>query len=121
MGSSKTGSIVFIEPEATNAQTRELQNLEFEEGEEIKKILSQLTDFFRPYLPYLEMQHAFLLEMDLVHAKARYAQEIGGLLPEITQDQKQIAYIKAYHPLLSNCILALTIAGNSFAKAFKLE
>jgi DNA mismatch repair protein MutS2 len=100
MGSSKTGSIVFIEPEATNAQTRELQNLEFEEGEEIKKILSQLTDFFRPYLPYLEMQHAFLLEMDLVHAKARYAQEIGGLLPEITQDQKQIAYIKAYHPLL---------------------
>ncbi len=100
MGSSKTGSIVFIEPEATNAQTRELQNLEFEEGEEIKKILSQLTDFFRPYLPYLEMQHAFLLEMDLVHAKACYAQEIGGLLPEITQDQKQIAYIKAYHPLL---------------------
>lgn len=100
MGSSKTGSIVFIEPEATNAQTRELQNLEFEEGEEIKKILSQLTDFFRPYLPYLEMQHAFLLEMDLVHAKAHYAQEIGGLLPEITQDQKQIAYIKAYHPLL---------------------
>ena len=100
MGSSKTGSIVFIEPEATNAQTRELQNLEFEEGEEIKKILSQLTDFLRPYLPYLEMQHAFLLEMDLVHAKARYAQEIGGLLPEITQDQKQIVYIKAYHPLL---------------------
>ena len=100
MGSSKTGSIVFIEPEATNAQTRELQNLEFEEGEEIKKILSQLTDFLRPYLPYLEMQHAFLLEIDLVHAKARYAQEIGGLLPEITQDQKQIVYIKAYHPLL---------------------
>ena len=31
LGSSKTGSIVFIEPEATNAQTRELQNLEFEE------------------------------------------------------------------------------------------
>jgi DNA mismatch repair protein MutS2 len=91
---------VFIEPEATNAQTRELQNLEFEEGEEIKKILSQLTDFLKPYLPYLEMQHAFLLEMDLVHAKARYAQEIGGLLPEITQDQKQIVYIKAYHPLL---------------------
>lgn len=100
MGSSKTGSIVFIEPEATNAQTRELQNFEFEEGEEIKKILSQLTDFFRPYLPYLQMQHAFLLEMDLIHAKARYAQELGGLLPEITEDQRQIAYIKAFHPLL---------------------
>ena len=100
MGSSKTGSIVFIEPEATNTQTRELQNLEFEEGEEIKKILSQLTDFFRPYLPYLELQHAFLLEMDVTHAKATYAKEIGGLLPEITSNERQISYTKAYHPLL---------------------
>ncbi len=100
MGSSKTGSIVFIEPEATNAQTRELKNLEFEEGEEIKKILSKLTDFFRPYLPYLELQHSFLLELDIIHAKARYAQEIGGLLPEIIEDQKQIIYKNAYHPLL---------------------
>ena len=100
MGSSKTGSIVFIEPEATNAQTRELQNLEFEEGEEIKKILSQLTDFFRPYLPYLELQYVFLLELDIIHAKSRYAKEIDGILPEINQEDRQIVYKKAYHPLL---------------------
>ncbi|MDC3276431.1 DNA mismatch repair protein MutS [Flavobacteriaceae bacterium] len=100
MGSSKTGSIVFIEPEATNAQTRELQNLEFEEGEEIKKILSQLTDFFRPYLPYLELQHVFLLELDIIHAKSSYAREIDGILPEINQEERQIVYKKAYHPLL---------------------
>ncbi|MEK9566652.1 MAG: DNA mismatch repair protein MutS [Flavobacteriaceae bacterium] len=100
MGSSKTGSIVFIEPEATHAQTRELQNLEFEEGEEIKKILSQLTDFFRPYLPYLQLQHTFLLELDVIHAKAKYAQEIGGLLPYIAQEEREISYIQAYHPLL---------------------
>ena len=74
--------------------------MEFEEGEEIKKILSQLTDFFRPYLPYLELQHAFLLEMDVTHAKATYAKEIGGLLPEITSNERQISYTKAYHPLL---------------------
>ena len=100
MGSSKTGSIVFIEPETTNAQTRELQNLEFEEGEEIKKILSQLTDFFRPYLPYLELQHSFLLELDIIHAKSKYAQKIDGILPEISQKNRQIVYKKAYHPLL---------------------
>ena len=100
MGSSKTGSIVFIEPEATNNLTRELQNLEFEEGEEIKKILSQLTDFFRPFLPYLELQYSFLLAVDVIHAKSRYAQEIEGVLPEIRQGQRQIAYKKAFHPLL---------------------
>lgn len=100
MGSSKTGSIVFIEPEVTNFQSRELQNLQFEESEEIKKILSQLTDFFRPYLPYLEIQQVFLLNMDVVFAKARYAQEINALLPIINQELQQIDYKKAYHPLL---------------------
>ncbi|MDC1216756.1 DNA mismatch repair protein MutS [Flavobacteriaceae bacterium] len=100
MGSSKTGSIVFIEPETTNAQNRELQNLLFEEGEEIKKILSQLTDFFRPYLPYLRAQHQFLLLLDIVYAKARYAQEIDAILPEINKIKRSIQYKKAYHPLL---------------------
>ncbi|MDC1378066.1 DNA mismatch repair protein MutS [Flavobacteriaceae bacterium] len=100
MGSSKTGSIVFIEPETTNAQNRELQNLLFEEGEEIKKILSQLTDFFRPHLPYLRAQHQFLLLLDIVYAKARYAQEIDAILPEINKKKRSIQYKKAYHPLL---------------------
>ena len=84
----------------TNVQSRELQNLQFEESEEIKKILSQLTDFFRPYLPYLEIQQVFLLNMDVVFAKARYAQEINALLPIINQELQQIDYKKAYHPLL---------------------
>jgi len=100
MGSSKTGSIVFIEPEATHLQTQELQNLTFEEGEEIKKILSQLTDFLRPYLPYLKLQQDFLLNLDLVYAKARYAQEINGVLPIIDLNSRVLNYQKAYHPLL---------------------
>ena len=77
-----------------------MQNLEFEEGEEIKKILSQLTDFFRPFLPYFESQHDFLLGLDVVHAKARYAKEIDGILPKIVQEERQIVYKKAFHPLL---------------------
>ena len=93
-------SCLFIEPEVTNTQTRELQNLEFEESDEIKKILSQLTDFFRPYLPYLELQYRFLLNIDLIHAKSRYAEEIGGILPEIIKDQMKIVYKNAFHPLL---------------------
>ena len=68
MGSSKTGSIVFIEPETTYLQNQELQNLLFEETEEIKKILSELTDFFRPYLPYFQKQHSFLLKFDIIYA-----------------------------------------------------
>ena len=100
MGSSKTGSIVFMEPEATHAQNRELQNLLFEEGEEIKKILSVLTDYFRPHLSYFKLQHEFLLSIDMVFAKARYAQEIGGVLPLIDLTDRRIEYKAAFHPLL---------------------
>ena len=78
MGSSKTGSIVFIEPETTYLQNQELQNLLFEETEEIKKILSELTDFFRPYLPYFQNQHSFLLKFDIIYFNHNYvALDIG--------------------------------------------
>ena len=46
MGSSKTGSIVYIEPETTLQYSRELNNLNFEEYEEVQKILRELTAFF---------------------------------------------------------------------------
>ena len=42
MGTSKTGSIVYIEPEASVQFVRELQLLELEEREEIRKILRAL-------------------------------------------------------------------------------
>ena len=100
MGSSKTGSIVFIEPETTYLQNQELQNLLFEETEEIKKILSELTDFFRPYLPYFQNQHSFLLKFDIIYAKACYGKEIDGIFPKINSDKKEINYKKAFHPLL---------------------
>ena len=42
LGHSKTGSIVFIEPETTHKITRELENSEVEEKEEILRILKNL-------------------------------------------------------------------------------
>lgn len=54
LGGSKTGSIVYIEPEATFKYTRELNNLEFEEKEEVTRILKQLTNFIRPFRGLLQ-------------------------------------------------------------------
>ena len=99
MGSSKTGSIVFMEPESTAQLSRELQNLLFEETEEIKKILSQLTDFLRPFVSLIKQYQEYLLLLDTIYAKACYAQDINGILPMITENQ-EIDYFKAYHPLL---------------------
>lgn len=99
LGASKTGSIVYIEPEATLKLTRELNNLQFEEKEEVKRILKQLSSEIRPFVPLLFEYHDFLSDIDLVYAKARYAQKIGGILPEIT-DEKRLYFREAFHPIL---------------------
>ena len=99
MGSSKTGSIVFIEPETTLQFSHELQNLLFEEGEEIQKILRQLTDQLRPFLSLLSDAQDFLVHLDTVYAKAKYAQGINACMPQWTDDH-QMELLKAYHPLL---------------------
>ena len=99
MGSSKTGSIVFIEPEATLQLGRELQNLLFEETEEIKKILSQLTDFLRPYRTLLQAYQHFLVFLDTVYARARFAEATQSILPQIS-DQQELLLKDAFHPLL---------------------
>lgn len=99
LGNSKTGSIVYIQPEATYNHTRELNNLEYEEKEEIKKILKKLTNFIRPYRPLLKEYQELLSEIDLIAAKAKYARELNAVLPKISEE-RELELIDAYHPLL---------------------
>lgn len=99
MGTSKTGSIVYIEPEASLAWSRELSNLEFEEREEIQRILRQLTAEISPYAPLLEAYQAYLTQIDLTAAKAKYAQEMNAVLPQINE-KRELHLRDAYHPLL---------------------
>ena len=99
LGSSKTGSIVYMQPEATFQYARELNNLEFEEKEEIDKILRNLTEYVRLYTPVLETYQQFLIRLDVIYAKAKYAQSINAILPEINDDKFYEAK-NAFHPLL---------------------
>lgn len=99
LGTSKTGSIVYIEPEATQYFSRELDNLLHQERQEIERILRQLTDFLRPFAPLLTQYQQYLIQVDVLYAKARFAQKTQSILPEITQER--ILFLKeAYHPLL---------------------
>ena len=98
-GSSKTGSIVFIEPETTFELSNVLQNLYFEESEEIRRILMDLTDYLRPKLELIKSYHFYLIKIDTIYARAKYALEINGILPEFS-DKSELNLINAYHPLL---------------------
>ena len=99
LGNSKTGSIVYIQPEATYVHTRELNNLEYEEKEEIKRILKELTNFMRPFRPLLIEYQELLSDIDVIAAKARYAMEMDALLPKIVEE-RELELKDAYHPLL---------------------
>lgn len=99
MGGSKTGSIVYIEPETTLQYTRELNNLEYEEQEEIIRILKEITNYIRPFSGFLKDSQAFLIDMDVISAKAKYAKSMNGILPKFTEDRSMFMR-DAYHPLL---------------------
>lgn len=99
LGSSKTGSIAYIEPETTLRYSRELSNLEYEEKEEITRILKQLTNSIRYFLPLIIQYQDFLSDIDVIAAKAKYASRINGVLPTITENRR-LYFRDAFHPIL---------------------
>ncbi len=99
LGNSKTGSIVYIAPEATLQYTRELQNLLYEEKEEMVVILKQLTNEIRPQKYLLQKYQDYLCHLDVLGAKAKYANHISACLPKIINKQ-MITLRDAYHPIL---------------------
>ncbi|WP_338350670.1 endonuclease MutS2 [Nonlabens tegetincola] len=99
MGSSKTGSIAYIEPERVLNLSRQLAELEIEEKDEIKRILKELTDFLRPFIPDFETYRDYLIHTDIISGKARYAQKIQGILPMMV-NHRELELVDAYHPLL---------------------
>ncbi len=99
LGQSKTGSIIYMEPESTFRFARELSNLEYEEREEIMRILKTLTNEIRPFYQDLIDSQTLLTQIDLVAAKAKHAEKINGLLPTISKEKK-LFFRDAYHPIL---------------------
>jgi DNA mismatch repair protein MutS2 len=99
LGSSKSGNIVYIAPQATLAYSREYQNLIYEEKQEVVKILRDLATTIRPLVPLIEDYIEFLIHMDALGAKAKYAKEINAVLPKISRE-KRIFFKNAYHPIL---------------------
>ena len=99
LGTSKTGSIVYMEPQKTLEYANELSNLLYEEQEEIKKILKELTEYFRPSASILKKYQEYLIAMDVLYAKAKFALLIGGVMPILSKKRK-LFLKEAFHPLL---------------------
>jgi len=96
---SATGKTSFIEPADVVELNNEIKELEYAEKREIIRILTLLTNDLRPYAKDLLASNYFLGYIDFIRAKALFAEEIGGDLPELSEDQL-IVWKNAVHPLL---------------------
>jgi len=99
LGSSKSGNIVYISPQATLKHQRDLQNALYDEKQEIIRILRDLCEKIRPYIPILNSYITYLTHLDSIAAKAKYGYQTNAVLPTINKDKK-IKLINAFHPIL---------------------
>ena len=99
LGVSKTGSITYIQPENVVKHYFKLRENEEAEKKEIDKILRQLTAEISEYQPFLEIYQHYIFHLDLIRAKAKFAEKINGVLPKINP-HPTLRLKEAFHPLL---------------------
>lgn len=96
---SASGQTVYLEPEEVFQLNNQVRDLEFDKRREIIKILTRLTDELRPSAALLLSYHGLLTKIDFVRAKALFAVEIDGDMPQLIKDA-EIDLVNARHPLL---------------------
>lgn len=99
MGSSKTGSLTYIEPQANLELNREYDIQLDEERKEIVIILKALTKQIAEHTPLISAYQELLTTLDFIHAKTKLALEMKCALPKINSDS-EMELIDAFHPIL---------------------
>lgn len=102
-GESASGKTSFIEPMEVVELNNRLKELHFEEQREILRILTEFTDFLRPYIDdVIESQH-FMGELDFILAKAVVASRFKGAKP-VLSDRGELLLRQGRHPLLEEAL-----------------
>lgn len=94
---SATGKTVFIEPAEVVEAGNRLRELEMDERREIAIILTAITDMIRPVSEEIIEGCRILARLDFIKAKARFATETGGEMPEL-EKTPEIDWYHAVHP-----------------------
>ena len=97
---SQTGETCYFEPMFLVELNNRLQNLKKEEREEERKIFLYLSELIREEMPGVRAVYAFLVELDLLSARAGLAECYDGRMVEFAQ-RRGILLREARHPLLA--------------------
>lgn len=96
---SATGKTVFIEPAEVVEANNRVRELEAEERREILRILKEFASQVRPHVKEILASYKFLAKIDLIRAKAEFANATKGFEPHVGK-HPHIDWIQAIHPLL---------------------
>lgn len=97
---SSSGNTVFIEPTASLQLNNRLRELQIREQNEIVRILQKFTAFIREDAEALRDFHKVMIDLDLLHAKAKLAVALKAVKPVVKGDSKSFHIREAYYPLL---------------------
>src|SRR4051812_11975226 len=98
-GASSSGQTVYVEPMETIEQNNELVRLIEEEMAEIHRILVEMTRRIGEHAPALAIAIDVLGELELQFAKARFAEDYGCVVPQLSAS-RDVAVHQALHPVL---------------------
>ncbi len=105
---SSTGATLFVEPLAVVELNNAYRELQLEEREEVRRILADLSAQVGALAAEIIPGVAALAELDLIFAKARYADSMGAAEPILVGFDRRAAsgerpclcLLRARHPLL---------------------
>lgn len=98
-GSSKTGSLTYVEPLINVPLNNELEFLFDDERKEIHRILQVLTATIAHFKPLIEAYQKLLVQLDFINAKCKLALDLNANLPSIGQ-AAGFQLKDAFHPIL---------------------
>jgi DNA mismatch repair protein MutS2 len=98
--SSGSGATLFVEPPAAVEAGNRIRELDAEEAAEVERILRELTDAIRPLRDAMVGALDALVELDSLHARARFAIEFRCSPAELVSPADGLAIRDGRHPLL---------------------
>jgi DNA mismatch repair protein MutS2 len=97
---SATGGTLFVEPPAAVEAGNRIRALQMEEGEEIDRILAELTERLRPQRESIVNSLEALIALDSLSARARFAIDFRCVPAELSDSTSGFTIVEGRHPLL---------------------
>ncbi len=117
--SSGSGATLFIEPLDTVELNNRWRELQLDEEKEIRRILAALTELIGNYSDMIVRTVEVLAYLDLVFAKAKYADALNAVEPHLVAFREikgnadhpgsTISLVGARHPLLSGNVVPIDV------------